>query len=119
MEQLLKISGLITDEEAGRSDLGAIERRIAEKNKTQPGRVASPASQQSSHVNDSQNGTPQNRSLSPKEGAATPNTTASEKPQELENLSEMMCSLVTNGSGETRYIGKFWTWSGRTAADSI
>jgi hypothetical protein len=27
--------------------------------------------------------------------------------QEVEALSDMMCSLVTNQSGETRYIGNF------------
>lgn len=29
-----------------------------------------------------------------------------EEPEEVEALSEMMCSLVTNNYGETRYIGK-------------
>lgn len=40
-----------------------------------------------------------------------PTTTAEdEQPgehEEVEALSEMMCSLVTNHYGETRYIGKF------------
>ena len=30
-----------------------------------------------------------------------------EEQEEVAELSEMMCSLVTNSSGETRYIGEF------------
>lgn len=104
MEQLLKMSGLLTDEEAGKSDLGAIERRLAEK-KSQSKHTESPkgTSDGVSRV-DSRGGTPQNRHMSPNDSITSP-ASSSDKPAELENLSDMMCSLVTNGSGETRYIG--------------
>jgi len=109
MEQLLKMSGLITDEDAGRSDLGAIERRLAEKHKTHPNRTASPkpsldTPNSSSHRVESQTGTP-STNISPRESVASPGSTG-DRAEQIENISDMMCSLVTNGSGETRYIGK-------------
>ena len=108
MEQLLKISGLITDEEAGRTDLGAIERRLAEKNRSQSLRTSSPKSAADTpniqpQRSDSKVGTPQQTNLSPRESIDSPRSNT-DKP-EVENISDMMCSLVTNGSGETRYIG--------------
>jgi hypothetical protein len=110
MEQLLKMSGLITDEEAGRSDLGAIERRLAEKHKSHPKETASSkpsidTPNSSLQRNESQSGTPSNNNTSP-QGSVTSPGSVSDKPDQLENISDMMCSLVTNGSGETRYIGK-------------
>lgn len=110
MEQLLKISGLITDEEAGRTDLGAIERRLAEKNRSQSLRTNSPKSNADtpngpSQRHDSKAGTPQNSNLSPRESVNSPGS-SSGRP-EVENISDMMCSLVTSQSGETRYIGMF------------
>jgi len=113
MEQLLKVSGLVSDEEAGRSDLGAIERKLAEKSKlqskspaiTKPG-IDTPNS--SLQRSDSQAGTPANTNMSPRESATSPGS-ISDKPEQIENISDMMCSLVTNGSGETRYIGNLTT----------
>ncbi|KAK5945477.1 hypothetical protein PMZ80_002682 [Knufia obscura] len=109
MEQLLKMSGLISDEEAGRSDLAAIERRLAEKHKSQPKTTSSPklsldTPNSSAQRNDSQAGTPSINNMSPRESVTSPGS-VSDKPEQIENISDMMCSLVTNGSGETRYIG--------------
>lgn len=107
MEQLLKISGLITDEEAGRTDLGAIERRLAEKNRSQSLRTSSPKSTETPSApplrSESAADTPQNTNLSPRDSVASPES--SNGKAEVENISDMMCSLVTNGNGETRYIG--------------
>ena len=114
MESLLKMSGLLTDEEAGKSDLGAIERRLAEKARSgstaksasprlDNGSTPAPTAQRRS----STSATPQHQEsqASPRGSVATPTTSPSEKPPEVENLSDMMCSLVTNTNGETRYIG--------------
>ncbi|KAK5083151.1 hypothetical protein LTR05_007034 [Lithohypha guttulata] len=108
MEQLLKISGLITDEEAGRSDLGAIERRLAEK-KSQAVKPSSPrqihdTATPSSQQQDSRIGTPQHTVATPQDSVTSPSSN-SPKTADVESISDMMCSLVTNGSGETRYIG--------------
>lgn len=62
--------------------------------------------------------TPQAESSSPRSALTSPEPQTSEKngekgqkepeksPEEVADLSDMMCSLVTNNCGETRYIGK-------------
>lgn len=111
MEQLLKMSGLITDEEAGRSDLGAIERRLAEKtragsNKTNSPRVGVDTPGSGQRIDDSRGGSPIHVNMSPRDSVASPATGDGERSQDVESISDMMCSLVTNGAGETRYIGE-------------
>lgn len=114
MESLLKMSGLLTEEEAGRTDLGTLEKRLADKATSSAARGESPdptrsAGNSQAAVHDSQNNTPNHDAhSSPQESAATPGTEAKEdgkKKEDVENLSDMMCSLVTNNVGETRYIG--------------
>ena len=64
-------------------------------------------SSSSAHVNDSQRGTPRRDSQSsPRESMTSPGTEG-EKREDVENLSDLMCSLVTNNVGETRYGGMF------------
>ena len=112
MESLLKMSGLLTEEEAGRTDLGTLEKRLADKT-TANGqtRGESPRASRSggsSAVNatDSQQNTPTlDDHSSPADTEDTPNTDDAKKREDVENLSDMMCSLVTNNVGETRYIG--------------
>jgi hypothetical protein len=41
-----------------------------------------------------------------KRKSMTPEKDKPEEEQEVSALSEMMCSLVTNNDGETRYIGE-------------
>lgn len=111
MEQLLKISGLITDEEAGRSDLGAIERRLAEKTRASSNRTYSPkpsvdTPNSGQPNNDSHSGSSNTVSASPRDSIASPVPNEADKSQDVESISDAMCSLVTNGAGETRYIGK-------------
>jgi len=43
-----------------------------------------------------------------KRKSTTPEKEKPEEEQEVSALSEMMCSLVTNNDGETRYIGEPW-----------
>lgn len=110
MEQLLKISGLITDEEAGRSDLGAIERRLAEKTRAGSNRTNSPkpsvdTPNSTQRANDSHGGSPTPANMSPRGSVASPVPADADKSQDVESISDAMCSLVTNGAGETRYIG--------------
>jgi hypothetical protein len=108
------MSGLLTEEEAGRTDLGTLEKRLADKAASSNARAESPnpeRSRASSNVatQDSHQGTPSHDTQSsPQDSAATPDTNDKEekKRQDVENLSDMMCSLVTNNVGETRYIGQ-------------
>ena len=113
MESLLKMSGLLSDEDAGKTDLGTLEKRLAEKVSTtgEPKRRDSTkpvASLAGPPAPDSHHSTPQRDThSSPRNSITTPmSDNKKDKNEEVENLSDMMCSLVTNNCGETRYIGK-------------
>lgn len=74
--------------------------------------VSNPTSpSQATSGQDGPGSTPQSSLTSPEpvkdEEKGRTSSVAPEKPEEeVEALSEMMCSLVTNQSGETRYFGK-------------
>ncbi len=111
MESLLKMSGLLNDDDG---DLGTVEKRLADKTSNRSNRgtpVDSPArrskslSQPRSPI-ESPQPTPQSDKI-----PTPPDSTKSPDPQkqteeEVEALSDRMCSLVTNNCGETRYIGR-------------
>ena len=112
MEHLLKMSGLLTEEEAGRTDLGTLEKRLADKASsdgnvrgTESPRPTHSGDSSSVHVNESQRATPRRDSQSSPRDSMTSPGTEGEKREDVENLSDLMCSLVTNNVGETRYIG--------------
>ena len=114
MEALLKLSGLLNEEDGDRTDLGTLEKRLADKtlnqsnggtpSKSPGGKDFTP---QTSASSDSRHETPQReRRTSLKSTAASPET-GKQGEEEVEALSDLMCSLVTNNQGESRYIGKF------------
>lgn len=109
MEQLLRTAGLITDDNADRSDLAAIEKLLVEQNRSNSDGTSNttstfniPGSRHRS-INQSQSRSPGQVQLSPRGSVDT--SMSGSHTENTEKLSEMMCSLVTNGSGETRYIG--------------
>jgi hypothetical protein len=114
MESLLKMSGLLTDEEAGKTDLGTLEKRLAEKVTSNGSpllqdRTHASGTSSTVHPSESNGSTPLHENQqSPRTNMTSPGITDAEKEKkaEVENLSDMMCSLVTNNCGETRYIGK-------------
>ncbi|KAI1981659.1 hypothetical protein LOZ51_002362 [Ophidiomyces ophidiicola] len=110
MESLLRLSGLLSEVDGGKTDLGTLERRLADRSvisASQPSRMPSIPSSAlpmmpgpSSH-----HSTPRAESnLSPRSPAGSPDS-QKESEAELDSLSDMMCSLVTTNCGETRYIG--------------
>ncbi|MCJ1351462.1 MAG: hypothetical protein MMC33_001446 [Icmadophila ericetorum] len=113
MESLLKLSGLLNEEDGDRTDLGTLEKRLADKTQSlsngntpansakSPGRSESIASL----PNGSQYNTPQPERRPSSHSPITSPGTEKEGEEEVEALSDMMCSLVTNNCGETRYIG--------------
>ncbi|KAL8650041.1 MAG: hypothetical protein Q9210_004053 [Variospora velana] len=113
MEALLKLSGLLSDEDVDRTDLGTLEKKLADKTSSKSNEVSpanSPPSltvSQPPPIPSPHTPAPQvNRMPSPQSSAASPKQTEAKKPEEeVEALSDMMCSLVTNNLGETRYIG--------------
>ena len=121
MESLLKLSGLLAEDDGGRTDLGTLEKRLAERQSQGPrSRVGSPQESQQQQATragaqNSQtpaNGTPQEQQTSPQAVATeSPDSTKATKnpfvkdPKEVDALADQMCSLITNNIGETRYIG--------------
>ena len=138
MEALLKRSGLVNEEDWGKTDLGTLEKRLAEQRhrRSDPGTPSkSPAGSTSTGTlarpsSDSQRPSPRmDQPSTPKSSVASPDS-AKDKEQdkestkdkekareeEVEALSDMMCSLVTNNCGETRYIGRFYWGPQRTTS---
>ncbi|CAK7274198.1 hypothetical protein SEPCBS119000_006048 [Sporothrix epigloea] len=146
MESLLRLSGLL-DEEDSATDLGTLERRLAEKrresqltsqahsspssptqavirndsisrsstrspksdNQRETHGVKSSAKENTGERqgNDNKGGSGGGGScvMGKKRSLSTPDQAKARKEEEVEALSELMCSLVTNHEGETRYIG--------------
>jgi hypothetical protein len=114
MESLLRLSGLLSEDDAGATDLGTLEKRLADKT-AELGKEGSSSKRNSGTPGPqkdgsaSANGTPRPAVASPAASQSTsPEPTKSGKGEgEVEALSDMMCSLVTNNCGETRYIGMY------------
>lgn len=124
MESLLKLSGLLGKDEEGRTDLGTLEQRFAQQASSNHGTPTekSPRSSSASHQDNAyQIPSPVSQpaaAANPKSMTKSPETTSDEEKRlvhdlNVEALSDMMCSLVTNNCGETRYIGElhYETWN--------
>lgn len=121
MESLLRLSGLLSEDDGGKTDLGTLEKRLADRSTSGPSSSRSSnrfnvpnTSQQTSM---SHHSTPRMESHSSPRTAPTSPESQKESEAEVEGLSDMMCSLVTNNSGETRYIGIILPVVGSTYAD--
>ncbi|KAI5273901.1 hypothetical protein E4T47_02810 [Aureobasidium subglaciale] len=106
MEGLLKMSGLLGEDDGGKTDLGTLEKRLADRHAAD----SSFASPISPHVagdgSTSAHPTPPTGLTSPQSGAPLQDGQAqSSEDKDAEGLADQMCSLVTNNAGETRYIG--------------
>tara|TARA_R110002003_G_scaffold143_15_gene13304 strand:+ start:5956 stop:6330 length:375 start_codon:yes stop_codon:yes gene_type:complete len=116
MESLMRLSGVLPDDDDGSTDLATLEKRLSDRagqsatprNSTSEDRRATAAAHTGAST---ANGTPVQPALpSPRSGIASPEPEkqANGENKEEDALAEMMCSLVTNNCGETRYIGP-WT----------
>lgn len=109
LEGLLKMAGLADSE----TDLPSIERRLqqqAQNQHSQPIDSVHSATVRSSLSNAGNTRPGSLHSTPPVDSNSSPRATDSpvspeDKEYEVEALSDMMCSLVTNNCGETRYIG--------------
>jgi hypothetical protein len=105
MEGLLKMSGLLGEDDGGKTDLGTLEKRLADRQAV----GSSFASPVSPHVagdgSTSAHPTPPTGVTSPQSAAPPQNGQAQPQDKAAEGLADQMCSLVTNNAGETRYIG--------------
>ncbi|MCJ1315718.1 hypothetical protein MMC15_001038 [Xylographa vitiligo] len=112
MESLLKLSGLLNEEDGDRTDLGTLEKRLADKtlnqsnggtpSKSPGGKDTTPQTSGSSH---SRHETPQQERRASLKSTVTSPETGKRNEEEVEALSDLMCSLVTNNQGESRYFG--------------
>jgi hypothetical protein len=115
MESLLRLSGLLPEDDEGAMDLGTLEKKLAEKaaasgreinrDKDSGKALSSPEQEHEESIGGD---TPQFQSQSPVDHGSPGEEQAppkKKKEAEVEALSDMMCSLVTNNCGETRYIG--------------
>lgn len=111
MESLLRLSGLISEGENGEMDLAALEKQLATKSAgTGPSAKQSPdapqlATRASSVESDDDGPSIQNGAQTSPQTSRRPSRTQEDGRDEVEALSDMMCSLVTNNCGETRFIG--------------
>ncbi|KAJ5808116.1 hypothetical protein N7474_009385 [Penicillium riverlandense] len=109
MESLLRLSGLLSEDDDGKTDLGTLEKRLADRastmNTSKSATRANTASTSQQPAPASYHTTPRMDSHSSPRTAATSPESQKESETEVEALSDMMCSLVTNNCGETRYIG--------------
>lgn len=106
MESLLKLSGLLPEGD-GKTDLGDLERRLQDQVQqqqaaSQNGSVCTPTVGRSS--SESMRETPTSSSMH----SVTNSPAISKEEDEVEALSDQMCSLVTNNCGETRFIGIYY-----------
>ncbi|KMP01798.1 hypothetical protein CIHG_05875 [Coccidioides immitis H538.4] len=110
MESLLRLSGLLSEVDGGKTDLGTLERRLADRSMaagSQASRIPAVPTAMHSMMQgaSSHQSTPRaDPNLSPRSPAGSPDS-QKESEAELDSLSDMMCSLVTTNCGETRYIG--------------
>ena len=115
MESLLKLSGLLPEAPDGKTDLGDLERRLTGQGQGRPSVSTSAGRSSSESLRTHTPGSPSMHS-----GANSPTSKEKdEKEEEVENLSDMMCSLVTNNCGETRFIGARVYWVFYTFSDLL
>ncbi|KAH0562606.1 hypothetical protein GP486_002712 [Trichoglossum hirsutum] len=105
MESLLRLSGLLSEEDG---DLGTLEKRLADKQQktgNTPSRRSTTSGANRSSSESVHNSPPQDRATTPPGSTVTSPGSREDPEEEVEALSDMMCSLVTNNCGESRFIG--------------
>lgn len=110
MEHLLRLSGLLGIDEEGQTDLGVLEKRLAQR----ASEHGSPASDHNRVRTSSQPHVSSGpHSPSSRSSSTAPKTTLEKELEQgntkpdggVNDLADLMDSLVTNNQGETRYIG--------------
>lgn len=107
MESLMRLSGVLPEDDDGSTDLATLEKRLADR----AGQSTTPRNSTSDDMRASAAPTAQHTPApalpSPRSGTASPEPEKrpNGEAKEEDALAEMMCSLVTNNCGETRYIG--------------
>jgi hypothetical protein len=87
MESLLRLSGLLTEEDNGRTDLGTLERRLADKQQKNSGASGRSASEVNRSSSESVRNTP------PRDGTSTPPGSAVTSPESQKDAEEEVEAL--------------------------
>ena len=114
----MRLSGVLPEDDDGSTDLATLEKRLADRatsrsaeddGPTPVDRVTEQRRASSVHPTQKNTATPVQPGLpSPRSGTTSPEPQRqAATSKEEDTLAEMMCSLVTNNYGETRYIGGF------------
>jgi hypothetical protein len=121
METLLRLSGILSaDNDSEGMDLQTLEKRLVEKKRADREQDGGDSSSRNTTPEQDSDQTPsasratsadEPKEKTPNDKKKTSNGKAKGKKgegeeQEVEAISEAMCSLVTNDCGETRYIGR-------------
>lgn len=110
----MRLSGVLPEDDDGSTDLATLEKRLHDRaRQTATPKAPSPNDRRASSVHHTtelpEGTTPTQPGLpSPRSGTASPEPAPQQNPRpekDEDALAEMMCSLVTNNCGETRYIG--------------
>lgn len=114
MEHLLRMSGILNQGEETSTDLGEIEQRLAQKAPS-PSALSDQSSSVKPHIDSANQSPRRDQRETPRSTLPTANHLEDEKEEnpksDVEELSDMFCSLVTNSNGETRYIGSSSSFS--------
>ena len=116
MEGLLRLSGVLTQEDPSTTDLSALEAQLARRRSSSqdhhgPSRDGSSvagrgSSRHTPQQGDASRSPPEVEETKPKDPSATQATSQKTDKNDVESLADMMCSLMTNNFGETRFIGE-------------
>lgn len=109
MEQLLRMSGLLDPQNDSISDLRALEQRLVQQGSPSASSNHSkePAQQRRRSHHSPRDAQPElDHSTTHEQDAEEPSSQVPSDQPEVEEIADLMCSLVTNNQGETRFIGK-------------
>lgn len=114
MENLLRLSGLLGEDEVG-TDLGMLEKRLQRREASLSAGESVPASPSQGTPSGSEHLSPgsQQTSGGSRSGDSLRGRRSGDKSSDggVEDLSDRMCSLITNNQGETKYIGSSSSYS--------
>ena len=123
MENLLKLTGLLSEDDVNGVDLKTLEQRLAQQSSPQmsdhsqvsnsyPHALSQHTSRSgqgtpntSTHLPSPQSGASPAAVSEPKDGVILEPSQKKIDTQDVEQLSDLMCSLVTNNCGDTKFIG--------------
>lgn len=104
MEKVLKLTGAVPEIGDGKTDLASLERRLEQRQRENQNAAAMSEANSPAHLSTGRSSTEPFPDPTPTDSAQQSGTNSPRNDNEVEVLSDMMCSLVTE-CGETRFLG--------------